>query len=155
MAVTVNGGAPTGGQITEFQTVFSLAPASHTHTIANVTGLQTALDAKQATLVSATNIKTINSTSLLGAGDIAISTTVADGDKGDITVSASGATWTIDSGAVSNAKVATGIDAVKIADGSVTNAEVQYLGSGTSDIQIQLNAKQSVRVSATNINTSK
>jgi hypothetical protein len=35
--------------------------------------IQTQLDAKQATLVSATNIKTINSTSLLGSGDIAIS----------------------------------------------------------------------------------
>lgn len=37
------------------------------------TATQTALDAKQATLVSATNIKTINSTSLLGSGDIVIS----------------------------------------------------------------------------------
>ena len=35
--------------------------------------IQTQLNAKQATLVSATNIKTINSTSLLGSGDIAIS----------------------------------------------------------------------------------
>lgn len=49
------------------------AASSHTHTIANVTGLQPALDAKQATLVSGTNIKTINSQSLLGAGNIVIS----------------------------------------------------------------------------------
>ena len=35
--------------------------------------IQTQLNAKQATLVSATNIKTINSTSLLGSGDISIS----------------------------------------------------------------------------------
>jgi hypothetical protein len=35
--------------------------------------IQTQLDAKQATLVSGTNIKTVNSTSLLGSGDIAIS----------------------------------------------------------------------------------
>jgi hypothetical protein len=41
--------------------------------VANVVGLQTALDAKQVTLVSGTNIKTVNSTSLLGSGDIAIS----------------------------------------------------------------------------------
>ena len=34
--------------------------------------IQTQLNAKQATLVSGTNIKTINSTSLLGAGDIVI-----------------------------------------------------------------------------------
>jgi hypothetical protein len=35
--------------------------------------IQTQIDGKQATLVSGTNIKTINSTSLLGSGDIAIS----------------------------------------------------------------------------------
>jgi hypothetical protein len=35
--------------------------------------IQTQLNAKQATLVSGTNIKTINSTSLLGSGDITIS----------------------------------------------------------------------------------
>jgi hypothetical protein len=37
------------------------------------------LDAKQATLVSGTNIKTINSTSILGSGNIAISSAVAWG----------------------------------------------------------------------------
>jgi hypothetical protein len=38
-------------------------------------------------------------------------------------------------------KVGAAIDAAKIADGSVSNAEFQYLGSVTSDIQTQLNAK--------------
>jgi hypothetical protein len=37
------------------------------------TAQQTALNAKQATLVSGTNIKTVNSSSLLGSGDLAIS----------------------------------------------------------------------------------
>lgn len=48
--------------------------ATHTgaQAISTVTGLQTALDAKQATLVSATNIKTVNGTSLLGSGDLAV-----------------------------------------------------------------------------------
>jgi hypothetical protein len=40
---------------------------------------QSALDAKQATLVSGTNIKTINSTSILGSGNISISSAVAWG----------------------------------------------------------------------------
>jgi hypothetical protein len=40
---------------------------------------QTALDAKQATLVSGTNIKTVNNTSLLGSGNISISSAVAWG----------------------------------------------------------------------------
>jgi hypothetical protein len=35
--------------------------------------IQTQIDSKQATLVSGTNIKTVNSTSLLGSGDISIS----------------------------------------------------------------------------------
>jgi hypothetical protein len=49
------------------------AASSHTHAIADTTGLQTALDAKQATLVSGTNIKTVHGTSLLGSGNIEIS----------------------------------------------------------------------------------
>ena len=46
---------------------------SITGTLSSQTDLQNALNAKQATLVSGTNIKTINGTSLLGSGDITIS----------------------------------------------------------------------------------
>ena len=43
-----------------------------TGTLSTQTDLQNALNAKQATLVSGTNIKTINGSSLLGAGDLSV-----------------------------------------------------------------------------------
>lgn len=42
---------------------------------------------------------------------------------------------------ITNAKVASGIDAVKLANGSVSNTEFQYLDGVTSAIQTQLDAK--------------
>lgn len=51
----------------------TFTPSTHSHSIAEVTSLQSSLDSKQATLVSGTNIKTINGTSVLGSGDITIS----------------------------------------------------------------------------------
>ncbi len=42
--------------------------------------------------------------------------------------------------AVTNDKIAAGIDATKLADGSVTNAALQFIGTLTSDAQAQINA---------------
>ena len=44
------------------------------------------------------------------------------------------------SGAWPNTNIATGIDAVKLADGSVTNAELQYINTLSSNAQTQLTA---------------
>ena len=91
----------------------AFAPITHSHAISDVTGLQTALDGKQAALsgtgfvkisgttitydnstylttssaastyqsilVSGTNIKTINSTSLLGSGNVSVGTVTSVG----------------------------------------------------------------------------
>ena len=45
------------------------------------------------------------------------------------------------SGAWPNANIATGIDAVKLADGSVTNAELQYINTLSSNAQTQITAR--------------
>ena len=164
-------------------------------TLSNQTDLQNALDAKQATLVSGTNIKTVNSTSLVGSGDVSVQETLVSGTNiktvnsqsllgsGDISISASAA-WGSITGTLSSqtdlqsaldAKVdenaaitgatktkitydskglvtagadlaasdlPSAIDATKIADGSVTNTEFQYIGGLTSDAQTQIDGKQ-------------
>lgn len=53
----------------------------------------------------------------------------------------SGSPLDVADGGITNIKVATGIDAAKIADGSVSNTEFQRLDGVTSGIQTQLNAK--------------
>ena len=64
---------------TEKSTWNGKAEGVHTHAISDVTNLQTSLDGKQAALVSGTNIKTINGSSVLGSGDLVVSGAAPDG----------------------------------------------------------------------------
>ncbi|MGD9470605.1 MAG: hypothetical protein AB7G24_00740 [Novosphingobium sp.] len=67
---------------------------------------------------------------------------VSDGDKGDITVSASGATWTIDAGVVSLAKMA-----------NMATASVIYrktAGSGAPEVQTLATLKTDLGLTGTN-----
>ena len=48
----------------------TFAPSAHTHPQSEITNLTTDLAGKQATLVSTTNIKSINGSSILGSGDL-------------------------------------------------------------------------------------
>lgn len=132
------------------------------------TNLSNALDAKQATLVSGTNIKTVNSTSLLGSGNIAVQPTLVSGTNiktinstsvlgtGNIAVQATitGGATTITSSNLTANRALVSNGSGKVAVSEVTSTELGYLDGVTSAIQTQLNNKSTVSVSATGTSTS-
>lgn len=102
---------------------------------------QSALNAKQATLVSGTSIKTINGTTLLGSGDIAVGGSVTPAaltkvDDTNVTLSLGGAPST----SLLNATSITVGWSGTLADGRIASASTW-------------NAKQAALVSGTNIKT--
>src|SRR3990167_7353923 len=77
----------------------------------------------------------------LGAGSgtvTSVSVTTANGISGTVATATTTPAITLD---------ITALNATKIADGTVTNAEFQYLGGVTSDIQTQLDAKAGTALS--------
>jgi hypothetical protein len=74
-----------GGLGTSDHSLLTNRSIADQHPISAITNLQTSLDEKQATLVSGTNIKSINGVTLLGAGDLTISGTGAvDSVNGEV-----------------------------------------------------------------------
>jgi len=69
----------TGSAYVEISASQAASWGTITGTLSSQTDLQTALNAKQDTLVSGTNIKTVNGTTILGSGDIAIASGITIG----------------------------------------------------------------------------
>lgn len=65
-------------------TINGKANVGHTHAISEITNLQSTLNGKQATLVSGTNIKTINGNSILGSGNLSINASLPN--NSDVTI---------------------------------------------------------------------
>ena len=96
---SIVGGLPvntaiTGAQIIAAASGGGVSWGGITGTLSAQTDLQSALNAKQATLVSGTNIKTVNGNSLVGSGDVSIGPKLL-GYSGTVGTSSSGTSITV------------------------------------------------------------
>lgn len=84
----INGSLSSVNELTDAYAVLSdlnnKANKEHTHAISDVTNLQTSLNGKQATLVSGTNIRTINGNSILGGGNLSFTSLLTEKEFHDI-----------------------------------------------------------------------
>jgi hypothetical protein len=111
--------------------------------------------AKQDTLVSGTNIKTINATTVLGSGNISVQETLISGSNiktinlnsllgsGNVNVEPviTGAATTITSADLSASRALVSNASGKIAAATTTSTELGYLNGVTSAIQTQIDTK--------------
>jgi hypothetical protein len=111
--------------------------------------------AKQDTLVSGTNIKTINATTVLGSGNISVQETLISGSNiktinlnsllgsGNVNVEPviTGAATTITSADLSASRALVSNASGKIAEATTTSTELGYLNGVTSAIQTQIDTK--------------
>lgn len=111
------------------------------HTIGAITGLTTALSGKQDTLTSGTTIKTVNSNSLLGSGNISVGTVTS---VAALTIGTTG----VDVGST----VATGTTTPVITL-NIPTASASARGALSSSDWSTFNGKQAALVSGTNIKT--
>lgn len=117
---------------------------------------------KQDALVSGTSIKTVNSTSLLGSGDVAVQATLVSGTNiktinstsllgsGDITVQATitGAATTITTSDLTVSRALVSNASGKVAVATTTSTEIGYVNGVTSAIQTQIDTKSAKLITA-------
>lgn len=107
--------------------ILNVADGSASTDAINKGQMDTALSGKQNTLVSGTNIKTINSTSLIGSGNVAVQATIT------------GAATTITDSNLTASRALVANSSGKVAVSSTTDTELGYVHGVTSAIQTQIN----------------
>lgn len=71
----------------------------------------------------------------LDKSDFGVGGGVSDGDKGDIDVTASGATWTVDTSAITTIKIAANaIDSTKIGAGAISITDIGQHGAASGEV---------------------
>lgn len=112
------------------------ANAVHTHAQTDITGLTVDLASKQAALVSGVTIKTVNGTSLLGAGNITIATGAAPSGLQTFGYNANGDIISVTgpSGATKTISYVNGqpTQIVKVANGVTTTTTLTYGANGVA-----------------------
>jgi hypothetical protein len=108
--------------------------------LVGIAGAATPVDTAAQGDVAATSAGLTLKASVAGAG-LALTSGVLSVNVDASTIEINSDTLRVKDAGITNAKVATGIDAAKLADGSVSNTEFQYLDGVTSAIQTQLNAR--------------